>query len=111
MIYFDCNFCFLGGSLGIAQATLLPPVIFIYYKYILIDWLIDWLIDSVKYFIFVVLRPSFITIWAIRMLPSGGPMIMLWYMAQLAAIEETWSPLLLWMAYPLLFAYSILLGR
>ena len=37
MIYFDCNFCFLGGSLGIAQATLLPPVIFIYYKYILID--------------------------------------------------------------------------
>ena len=32
MIYFDCNFCFLGGSLGIAQATLLPPVIFIYYN-------------------------------------------------------------------------------
>ena len=52
MIYFDCNFCFLGGSLGIAQATLLPPVILINYKYILIDWLID----SVKYFIFVVLR-------------------------------------------------------
>ena len=26
MIYFDRNFCFLGDSLGIAQATLLPPV-------------------------------------------------------------------------------------
>ena len=44
-------------------------------------------------------------------LSSGVPMIMWWYMAQIAALDETWSPLLLWIAYPLLFAYSLLLGR
>ena len=41
------RFCvYLGGNLGIAQATLLPPCNIILYYRINCDWLIDWLIKK-----------------------------------------------------------------
>ena len=67
-----------------------------------------------QYFIFVVLTPSFITIWEIRMLAFYT---FFWWAHDHVMIYGPNSCnrrdliTLLWIAYPLLFAYSLLLDR